>query len=252
MSNAYLEEFEVRSKVSKNGKWPVISSFQKWQVFGPISTWLSNIKEASNDFLSNMKVEDISLSHFQKVQDHEYLMNGWGDMIQSLPSVHGTSKGHNFWFITPNLVPLFLNCLSWHEVSKPFITLHEFPSYDHLLFHAYFGGNFENLKLVHHIMKQGSHSTLIRGSGVLQTEGHHSITKYLKAFDQINSPIFVIFTPNYEVLILPLWWYVGNGFIHSNNKICKYNLFSSHPSNLFAQTFSQIPTYNTYLQKGFP
>ena len=38
MSNAYLEEFEVRSKVSKNGKWSVIESFQKWKVFGSNST----------------------------------------------------------------------------------------------------------------------------------------------------------------------------------------------------------------------
>jgi hypothetical protein len=35
--------------------------FQKWKVFGPTSTQLSNIKEASNEFLSNMKVEDLSL-----------------------------------------------------------------------------------------------------------------------------------------------------------------------------------------------
>ena len=61
ITNAYLEEFEVRSKVSKNGKWPVIESFQKWQVFGPHSTWLSNIK-ASNEFLVNIKVEDLYLS----------------------------------------------------------------------------------------------------------------------------------------------------------------------------------------------
>ena len=56
-----VEEFEVKSKVSKNGKWPIISTFQKWQVFDPTSTQLSNIKEASNEFLSNMKVEYLSL-----------------------------------------------------------------------------------------------------------------------------------------------------------------------------------------------
>ena len=61
MSNIYLEDFEVKSKVSQNGKWPIISSFQKWKVFGPTSTQLSNIKKASNEFLSNMKVEDLSL-----------------------------------------------------------------------------------------------------------------------------------------------------------------------------------------------
>jgi hypothetical protein len=48
------------------------------------------------------------------------------------------------------LVPLFLKCLSWHEVSKTSITLHEFPSYDHLCIQVNFGGKLENLKMVHH------------------------------------------------------------------------------------------------------
>ena len=52
--------------------WSQIKSFQKWKVtcnskfpkmasFGPYLTWLSNIKEASNEILSNVKVEDLSL-----------------------------------------------------------------------------------------------------------------------------------------------------------------------------------------------
>ena len=75
MSNIYLEGFEARSKVSKNGKWHVISSFQKWQVFGPHSTWLSNIKEASNEFLLNMKVEYLSLP-FPK-SPRSWISNEW-------------------------------------------------------------------------------------------------------------------------------------------------------------------------------
>jgi hypothetical protein len=48
------------------------------------------------------------------------------------------------------LVVLFAKCLSWHEVSKTSITLHEFPSHDHLLIHEDFGGKFINLKMVHY------------------------------------------------------------------------------------------------------
>ena len=92
----------------------------------------------------------IFLSSFQKVQDHEHLMKGWGDMIKPLPSVLETSKGHIFWLITPNWVLLFAKFFSWHELSKSFITLHENSSHDHLLIQVNFGGKFINLKWMHH------------------------------------------------------------------------------------------------------
>ena len=146
ISNINNEEFEVRWKVSKNSKWPVIWNCQKWKGF---LLKITSSSKLQMKFCPTWKL-NIFLSHFQKVQDHEHLMNGWGDMVQSLPSVHGTSKGHNFWFITPNLVVLFAFCFSWHEVSKTSITLHEFPSYDHLCIQVNFGGKIINLKLVHH------------------------------------------------------------------------------------------------------
>ena len=71
-------------------------------------------------------------------------------MVKSLSSVHGISKGHNFCFITPNLVPLFLKLFSWHELSKSFITFHKISSHNHVIFQAIFGGKFTNLKSMHH------------------------------------------------------------------------------------------------------
>ena len=57
--NIHLEDSKVMAKVTKNGKWPIIQSFQIWQVFGPLSTWLVNVKEVSNGFLVNMEVVDL-------------------------------------------------------------------------------------------------------------------------------------------------------------------------------------------------
>jgi hypothetical protein len=59
--NIHLEDSKVMAKVTKNGKWPIIQSFQIWQVFGPLSTWLFNIKEVSNGSLVIMKVIDLCL-----------------------------------------------------------------------------------------------------------------------------------------------------------------------------------------------
>ena len=66
--------------------WGQVKSFQKWKVtcnfkfpkmasFGPTSTQLSNIKEASNEILSNMKVEDLSLP-FPK-SPRSWISNEW-------------------------------------------------------------------------------------------------------------------------------------------------------------------------------
>lgn len=61
ISNINIEEFKVRSRLSKNSRWPVIWTFQEWKDFGPTSTQDYIIKKASNEILSNMKVEDLSL-----------------------------------------------------------------------------------------------------------------------------------------------------------------------------------------------
>ena len=91
----------------------------------------------------------ISLSHFQKVQEHEFLMCCWRDMVQSLPSLHGISNEHNFSTKAPKWVVLFAIFSSWPLISKSCITLHELSSHDHLLIHAFFGGKLQNSKMVH-------------------------------------------------------------------------------------------------------
>ena len=89
----------------------------------------------------------IFLSHFQKVQDHEFLMCGWGDMIQSWQSVLETSNGHNFWTKAPIWVVLFAFWSSWHVVSKTSITWHEFHLHDHVLIHEVFWRKFHKINL---------------------------------------------------------------------------------------------------------
>ena len=141
ITNTYLDEFEVRSKVSKNGKF-----LDYIQLDFPSSNKLQM------NFCWTWKLK-IFLSHFQKVQDHEHLMNGWGVMAKWLQSVHGTSTSHNFWSKTPNGVTLFVKCLLWHIFSKSIMTLHEIYSYDHLPMHVYFGGKMENLNSIDHTWK---------------------------------------------------------------------------------------------------
>ena len=75
ISNIKIEEFEVRSRLSKNSRWPIIWTFQKWQGFGPTSTQYYIIQKASNEILSNMKVEDISLP-FPK-SPRSWISNVW-------------------------------------------------------------------------------------------------------------------------------------------------------------------------------
>ena len=147
ISNINTEEFEVRWKLSKNRKWPIIWICQKWKGF---QLKITSSRKLQMKFCPTWKLK-IFLSHFQKVQDHEFLMCGWRDMDQSWPSEHGTSTSHNFWSKAPIWVPLFAFWSSWHIISKSFITLHEISSHDHLLILAHFGGKFGNLKLVHHM-----------------------------------------------------------------------------------------------------
>ena len=116
MSSVYIEDFEARSKVSKNGKWLVISSFQKWQVFGSYSTWLSNIKETSNEILVNMKVEYISLPSPKSPRTcnfHLWLTRYGQINFRKCPN----SKWHNSHMEWPNwLVLLWANHI-WYVLS---------------------------------------------------------------------------------------------------------------------------------------
>ena len=62
------------------------------------------------------------------------------------------------------------------------------------------------------------------------------ITKDLKAFDQINSPIFEIFTPNYEVLILLCDGTQAMGSSIQTTKFVNIIYSLLIPSIMFAQT----------------
>ena len=79
ISKIKIEEFEVRWKVSKNSKWPVISNCQKWK--GLLLKFTSSYK-LQMKFCPTWKLK-ILLSPFQKVQEHSFLMCGWQDMIKS-------------------------------------------------------------------------------------------------------------------------------------------------------------------------
>jgi hypothetical protein len=95
----------------------------------------------------------IFLSSFQKVQDHDHLMNGWEVMSKGSQCVHGSSTWHNFGYKTPNWTTLFAICLSWPIFSKSNIALHEINSHDHLSMHVYFGGKMENSNSIDHTLK---------------------------------------------------------------------------------------------------
>ena len=80
ISKINIEEFEVRGKVSKNSKWPVISNCQKWK--GLLLKFTSSYK-LQMKFCPTWKLK-ILLSPFQKVQEHPFPMCGWQVMIKSL------------------------------------------------------------------------------------------------------------------------------------------------------------------------
>ena len=80
ISNIINEEFEVRWKVSKNSKWPVISNCQKWK---GLLLKFTSLYKLQMKFCPTLKLK-ILLSPFQKVQEHPFLMCGWQVMIKSL------------------------------------------------------------------------------------------------------------------------------------------------------------------------
>jgi hypothetical protein len=58
MSNIHSEEFEVTQKVSQNSKWTYNWNLPKMESSSPQNYF---IIQASNEFLCNMKVEDLVL-----------------------------------------------------------------------------------------------------------------------------------------------------------------------------------------------
>ena len=83
ISNIIIGEFEVRWKVSKNSKWPVISNCQKWK--GLLLKFTSSYK-LQMKFCPTWKL-NILISSFQKVQEHSFLMCGWQVMIKSFSRI---------------------------------------------------------------------------------------------------------------------------------------------------------------------
>ena len=114
MSNINIGEFEVRQKVSKNSRWPVIWNCQKWNGF--LLNITSSIK-LQMKFCPTWKFK-ILLSHFQKVQEHPFLICGWQVMIKSLARnfelqawITFASKGQFMWFFFEKISfdPLYSN-----------------------------------------------------------------------------------------------------------------------------------------------
>ena len=64
ISNINIEEFEVRSKLAKNGK-----------VLDQLQLKITSSRKLQMKFCPTCKL-NIFLSHFQKVQDHGFLMCG--------------------------------------------------------------------------------------------------------------------------------------------------------------------------------
>jgi hypothetical protein len=103
---------------------------------------ITSLRKLQMKFCPTWKFK-IFLSHFQKVQDHEFLMYGWRDMDQSWPSVTWTSNMHNFQTKRPNGVVLFATFFLWLLLSKTYITCHEFSSHNFLENHLILEGKIQ-------------------------------------------------------------------------------------------------------------
>ena len=103
MPNTIMEEFEARSKISKSRNWACNWNLPKMESLDP-QTYI--MIQASNEFLPNMKVEDLVLP-FPKsprtLNSHVWLARY--DQINF--KILWTSKGHISWTIWPILVGFF-------------------------------------------------------------------------------------------------------------------------------------------------
>ena len=114
MPNTIMEEFEARSWISQNGNWACNWNLLKMESFDP-QTYI--VIQASNEFLPNMKVEDLVLP-FPKsprtLNSHVWLASY--DRIDFRKS--WTSKGHISQTIWPILVGFFPTSHIWSPLSK--------------------------------------------------------------------------------------------------------------------------------------
>ena len=114
MPNTIMEEFEARSWISQNGNWACNWNLPKMESFDP-QTYI--VIQASNEFLPNMKVEDLVLP-FPKsprtLNSHVWLASY--DRIDFRKS--WTSKGHISQTVWPILVGFFPTSHIWSPLSK--------------------------------------------------------------------------------------------------------------------------------------
>ena len=103
MANIIIEEFEAKSEISKNRNWTC-----NWNLPKMETSWSQTyiMIQASNEFLPNMKVEDLVLP-FPKsprtLDSHVWLAS----YDQIIFTKSWTSKGHISQTIWPNLVGFF-------------------------------------------------------------------------------------------------------------------------------------------------
>jgi hypothetical protein len=96
-------------------------------------------KQASNEILSNMKVEHLALTFPKSPRtwiSHVWLRRYGSIMVKQI----WTSQVHNFWTISPIEMVLFAAFLFWHVLSNSCIISHAFWSQKYLTFHLNFGG----------------------------------------------------------------------------------------------------------------
>jgi len=82
------------------------------------------IIQASNEVLSNMKVEDLALTFPKSLRTLIYHL--WlASYDQIILKKFWTSKWHIFQTIWPNWVRFFATSHIWYDLSKSFITIHQ-------------------------------------------------------------------------------------------------------------------------------
>ena len=139
MSKIKIEEFEIRWKLAKNSKWPVIGNCQKWKVL--LLKFTSSYKLQMN-FCPTWKLK-ILISPLQKVQEHSFLICGWQVMIKSFSRKVEIQSGITLepfgqigWFFFEQVT----FDMYYHIASSHFIKNHHSKSPFFKWTNLYFGG----------------------------------------------------------------------------------------------------------------
>ena len=120
-------------EISKNRKLTCNWNLPKMESLDP-QNYI--IIQASNEFLPNMKVEDLVLP-FPK-SPRTLISHVWlASYDQIILKNFWTSKWDNFQTIWPNWVRFFATSHIWHALSKSFITFHQKSSNQNGLFQVH-------------------------------------------------------------------------------------------------------------------